>query len=250
MRPALLALLLLGCSHPNHPPPRVTPEPRVAVTPDVPPAPATAPPATSPPTPAPPPPPAAWTDPAAIAGLTRDCAFRAPHAEGDEDTLSCNYEVEQQSCTADPCPERVGAPCRRECAGTCTTCDTACRGSCERCHSACADDACREACGRTCGACLQGCLDARDRCFTATCTQRELQCSREVSQRFRRTCAGPCARCEERCQSSDAQGECVSACLRRARGCDAEQRAICAFEGHRFGEEPADTRAPDHGEGD
>lgn len=177
----------------------------------------------------------AWTDETSVRGLERDCNYRPTRAEGEEDTLSCQHDVFQQACTEDPCPSRVGMPCRRGCAHTCAGCHTTCRGECQQCRQRCTDAACRLACARSCGACLQTCLDTRDRCFTAVCTAREEQCTREVGQRFQQQCARSCGQCYDQCEEGTSQYRCLTRCLRRLGRCDSVQTRICTFNGPRFG---------------
>lgn len=183
------------------------------------------------------PPTATWSTPAMVQALARDCAFRPWNGpdEGESNELSCTFEIEQQSCAAGTCNDRVNTPCRRRCAQSCTRCDTQCRASCTQCRARCTDDACRARCATSCAGCLQGCLDAKDQCQSGTCGRLFTRCDRAEGVGFQRQCARVCRRCTERCEARDeGPGACVSRCARRG-GCSADQAGFCAFEGPRFG---------------
>jgi len=180
----------------------------------------------------------AWTDPAAVERLAADCNFRPPpDPETDEGSpLLCATDIEQQSCSYDPCHENVDLPCRRVCGRSCTSCDTRCRGACGRCRASCHDEACVRACAASCGQCLQGCLTEKDRCLTAGCTARYQACFRRSVSHFRSgPCLASCGRCTDSCPAEDDQRRCLWRCLSRDRACTAEEREHCAWDGPAYG---------------
>lgn len=248
MRPRGLALalsLLAACTKSPPPSPRLAPEP-VAAPLAIAPAPtvgvdagaafdAALPPA------APGPWASAWTDPAAVARLAADCNFRpAPDPETEEGSpLLCDTDIEQQSCSYDPCHENVDQPCRRVCGRSCTSCDARCRGACGRCRASCHDEACVRACAASCGQCLQGCLTEKDRCLTAGCSARYQECYRRSVSHYRNgPCLPSCSRCLHACPTEDENHQrCLSRCLIRDHACTAEERQHCAWDGLSYGEE-------------
>lgn len=246
MRPRGLALalsLLAACTKSPPRAPRLAPEP-VAAPRAIAPAPTAVVDAgaavdAAPPPAAPGPWASAWTDPAAVARLAADCNFRPPpDPETDEGSpLLCATDIEQQSCSYDPCHENVDLPCRRGCGRSCTSCDARCRGACGRCRASCHDEACVRACAASCGQCLQGCLTEKDRCLTAGCTARYQACFHRSVLHFRNgPCLASCTRCGDACPEGDENHHrCLSRCLIRERACTAEEREHCAWDGQAYG---------------
>jgi hypothetical protein len=162
----------------------------------------------------------AWTDPGAIEGLARSCAFEPPRDASKptdperQDPLSCKLVV-HQACIADPCWHEDFQSCRAACGDKCSTCGSACVRECEACKGACRDDACRRACAERCGACRQACLTARDQCATADCTRVHEQCRQKLVESWlSRKCDGVCAAisaCHERCDKAG-KDDCFELC--------------------------------------
>jgi hypothetical protein len=187
----------------------------------------------------------AWTDPSAVARLAADCNFHPPASDdpSEGDPLECSSNIEEQSCSYDPCHEGVDLPCRRVCGRTCTRCDTRCRSACGRCRAACHDDACVRACATSCGACLQSCIATKDQCVTAGCSARYRACWDRSVGRFRRgPCLAACTRCTTRCGGQEVASRCVARCVGRA--CTAEDVNHCTWDGPSYG---LDTDAPPEG---
>ena len=223
-RPLLLvALALVSCTHP---PPEARPEPprdasvAVAPPPAAPPAPAIA--ADAGPI-------LSWTDPQAIAELTRSCSFdpsKVPNAPR-RGSLSCAFTFEQ-SCVPDPCLEEAREKCQGACADTCRGCGDACVGQCESCKQGCKDDACARACAESCGRCRQECMTARDRCGTGHCEEVYDACRvKIVGEWLAKGCDAACApmqRCQESCGDDAYSEACNEKCSKKvplAKACNA-----------------------------
>lgn len=188
-----------------------------------------------------------WLDPRALALLEADCAAVHPlelvdHDEEDGDTLDerpldCLTDLVDQSCTFDPCSRGERDPCKSQCGTTCQSCQSTCRATCQSTRAECTTSECRSRHTRDCADCLNNCMVERDRCATGHCARQYAECTAQTVAEWRRTCRPSCERCTRTCAGrGDAQPECVSQCIARARGCTEDQRQICRWQGPEYGD--------------